>query len=104
MISFIVPLNKRKLDRLDGLFYNISNLYGYPNDSNYEFIVIEQEEKEPFKLGQNRNIGFKKAIGDIVVFLDVDIRLKNYLNFEEKLNNKKDNSLVCWELCSSSKI
>lgn len=97
MISFIVPLNKRKLDRLEGLFYNISNLYGYPNNLNYEFIIIEQDEEEPFKLGQDRNIGFKKSIGDIVIFLDVDIRLKKYLNFEEKLNNKEGKSLVCWE-------
>jgi hypothetical protein len=94
MISFIIPLNNRKLDRLAGLCYNISNFY--LNDS-YEIIIAEQDSKEPFKLGQMRNLGFKKSIGDIIVFLDVDIRFKEYIDFCSILKKIKNRPIVCWE-------
>ena len=97
MISFIIPLNERKLDRLDGLLYNIERYYGKPSENNYEVIIINQNINESFKLGQNRNVGFQKSIGDIIVFLDVDIRFKNKLNFEEILLKSKNRPVVCWE-------
>ena len=97
MISFIIPLNERKLNRLDGLLYNIEKYYGKPSKDNYEVIIINQDIKEPFKLGQNRNLGFKESIGDIIVFLDVDIRFKNKLSFKEILLNSKNRPVICWE-------
>jgi glycosyltransferase involved in cell wall biosynthesis len=97
MISFIIPINERKKDRLNGLFYNISKYYGGPSKDNYEIIVVEQDKNEPFKLGQNRNIGFKFSCGNIIVFLDVDIRLKNKLDFYKILEDSKNRSVICWE-------
>ena len=97
MISFIIPLNHRKLDRLNGLYRNISVYYGQPCKENYEIIIIEQNQNEPFKLGQNRNIGFKESVGDVVVFLDVDIRFKNKIDFINVLKNSKNRSVICWE-------
>jgi predicted glycosyltransferase involved in capsule biosynthesis len=97
MISFIIPLNERKLDRLPGLYYNISKYYDYPNKDNYEIIIIEQNKNEPFKLGQNRNIGFNKSNGSIIVFLDVDIRFKNYIDFDDMLKKSKNRPIICWK-------
>lgn len=97
MISFIIPCNKRKLDRLNGLLYNINKYYGEPSKDNYEIIIAEQDFKEKFKSGQLRNLGFKKTIGDIIVFLDIDIRFKKYYDFKEILYNNKDKTIICWE-------
>lgn len=97
MISFIVPINERKKDRLKGLFHNIYKYYGEPSKDNYEIIIIEQDKNEPFKLGQSRNIGFKFSSGSIIVFLDVDIRLKNKLDFYKILFDSKNKAVICWE-------
>lgn len=59
-------------------------------------IVAEQNMGEGFKLGQIRNLGFKKSIGDIIVFFDVDIRLPKKIDFASALLEKKL-PIVCWK-------
>lgn len=93
MISFIVPLNERKTDRLLGLVNNLSKIY---KDDLYEIIVVEQDIDEPFRLGQMRNLGFQKSKGDLIVFIDVDIRLKKRIDFSKEISLRR-RPLVCWE-------
>ena|SRR4030042_2655639 len=92
MISFIVPINHKKYDRLEGLIYNINLFY---NNSDFEIIIAEQDDNEGFKLGQMRNLGFVKSKGDIIVFIDVDIRFKESLDFKELLKNM-EMPFVAW--------
>jgi len=86
MISFITPINNRKIDRLEGLIYNIKTLY---LGLDFEIIVAEQNSKEGFKLGQMRNLGFKKSKGDVIVFIDIDLRFKERIDFEDILKTTK---------------
>ena len=92
MISFIVPISKRKIDRIDALLFNISKFY---RNDEHEVIIAELSDSEGFKLGQIRNLGFKKSSGDIVVFIDVDIRLKDKVDFKEELE-LHNVPVVCW--------
>jgi len=84
------------MDRLPGLVYNIKSLYGV---SGCEIIVAEQDSNEGFKLGQMRNLGFKKSKGDIIVFIDVDMRFKEKLDFK-KLLSQMGEPFVAWRLIS----
>lgn len=86
MISFIVPINQDRLYLLDGLVYNIRKCY---RGGQYEIIVAEQNNDEPFKLGQVRNIGFKKSSGRVIAIVDVDIRFIEKIDFEEMTSRMK---------------
>lgn len=72
-LSVIVPYRDRKV-ALDIL---IPNLIGYINKQleNYEIIVVEQGDNNPFNKGKLNNIGFKLKSNDstYVCFHDVDL-------------------------------
>lgn len=76
MISFILSYKKNRLHHLINFEPNIKTHY-----KDYEIIVCEQDDDEEFKRGQLLNLGFKKSSGDILVFLDVDIRFVEYVDF-----------------------
>jgi predicted glycosyltransferase involved in capsule biosynthesis len=65
--------------------------------SGCEIVVAEQNVKEGFKLGQMRNLGFKKSKGDIIVFIDVDMRFKEKMDFKTLLKDKKE-PFVAWRI------
>jgi glycosyltransferase involved in cell wall biosynthesis len=91
MISFITPIyGDRGISRIDDLIYNVSLYF-----KDYEHIFCVLDEKEPFKPGQLRNLGFKKSNGDIVAFLDVDMRFIGPINFEEAFMTQ-GTSFVSW--------
>jgi len=71
---------------LDGLIYNIRKCY---RGSQYEVVIVEQNNDEPFKLGQVRNIGFKKSSGNTIAIIDVDIRFIDKIDFEEMTGRMK---------------
>lgn len=93
MISFIIPVSQSRAFLLEGCIYAIKRAYA---PVPHEIIVIEQDEKEPFKLGQVRNIGFIKSSGDTIVFIDVDIRLIHPINFFDLLVFYKK-PFVAWD-------
>ena len=86
MISFIVPINQDRLYMLEGLTYNIRKCY---QGNEYEIVIVEQNNDEPFKLGQLRNIGFKKSSGNTIAIIDADIRFIEKIDFEEMINRMK---------------
>ena len=98
MYSFVIPLNRQRKDRLIGCIKNIKHVFGqYIND--YEIIVVEQQD-EPFKLGQLRNVGFSLCNFGITIFVDVDMRFCGpYIHFKHLLNKYKA-PLVCWQYIS----
>jgi glycosyltransferase involved in cell wall biosynthesis len=75
MISFVVPYHRNRVGNLKYLPSNFLNFYP---DS--EIIIAEQNDDKPFKRGQLCNLGFKESLGDIIVFIDVDIRFLNELD------------------------
>lgn len=89
-----MPINQNRLYLLDGLIYNIKCFY---RGCQYEIVVIEQHVDEPFKLGQVRNIGFQKSRGRCIVIIDVDIRFKEKIDFEEMTIRMK-RPFVPWSL------
>jgi hypothetical protein len=94
MISFIVPINIKRIDRLPGIEFNIKKFY-FKDD--YEIIVAEQDENEVFLPGQVRNLGFQQSKGDIIVFFDADARFKEYIDFKDILKNAKVEAHTCWQ-------
>lgn len=96
MISFIIPLSKNRSYLLSGCLYNLEKLY---ESIPYEILIIELDEHEPFKLGQVRNVGYKKSVGDIVVFIDVDIRIPNFIDFYGSL--KTMGPFIAWNMISN---
>lgn len=92
MISFVIPINERKMPNLPGAIYNISELY---NEA-FEIIISYQIDTKVFKLGPMRNLGFKQTTGDIVVFFDVDMRLPTKVNFRQYLDSLSD-PFLAWD-------
>ena len=83
MVSFITPLRNRE-DQIPGLIFNITKYY-----QDFEIILANQADNTSFKHGQLRNLGYNKSKGDIVIFIDVDVRLLHYIDFV-KLQNEQN--------------
>lgn len=92
LISFIVPLRNRE-QQVPGLIFNLSKFY-----KNCEIILANQGDNTLFKHGQLRNLGYKKSKGDIVVFIDVDVRLLEFIDFVE-LQNVHNQSMLMFGTC-----
>jgi glycosyltransferase involved in cell wall biosynthesis len=73
-ISFIVSYRDRK-KMLDGFLESIQTFY--PTS---QIIISEQCNSEPFLQGQLLNLGYKYSSGEIVVFMDVDLRFRGRLD------------------------
>lgn len=93
MLSFIIPFNSKRNDRLSNCIFNIQKFYV---KDEHEIIAVQQKAEEPFKLGQVRNIGFKKSSGDIIIFLDVDMRFPEKILFKKELETFKT-PFVAWK-------
>jgi glycosyltransferase involved in cell wall biosynthesis len=91
MVSFIIPYRSNRENHIKNLEANISKYY-----SDYEIIIAEQDDNEPFKRGQLLNLGFKKSSSDIVVFMDVDIRFVDFLDYE-KIMNENGRPFLPWD-------
>lgn len=87
MISFIIPLRDRE-SQVSGLIFNISKYY-----QDYEIILANQADNTTFKHGQLRNLGYKKSKGEIVVFIDVDVRFLSFIDFVS-LQSEHNHSLL----------
>lgn len=85
MLSFLIVFNKNRNYLVQGALNNIKKYY----NEKKEIILAELDENEVFRLGQMRNLAFKKSIGDILIFLDVDIRFKNKIDFIETCKTVK---------------
>lgn len=91
MISFVVPYKSNRAEHLEYFETNIMTHY-----SSYEVVIAEQADDHPFKRGQLLNLGFKKSAGDIVVFLDVDIRFIEPLDFAS-LSKRAKKPFLPWD-------
>jgi len=78
-LSFLIVFNKSRNNLVKGIINNVGSFF----NERKEIILAEQNNEEVFRLGQMRNLAFKKSSGDILVFLDVDMRFKNKINFKE---------------------
>lgn len=76
MLSFIVPFRGRDT-QIKGLIKSIREYY-----TNYEIIISCQADNEIFKHGQLRNLGYRVSKGDMVIFIDVDVRFLKFIDFE----------------------
>jgi len=91
MFSFIVPYRKNRAEHLKNFGCNIASHY-----KNCEVIIAEQDDDNPFKRGQLLNLGFKKSSGEIVIFLDVDIRFVEFLDFN-RLMKESGKPFLPWD-------
>ena len=80
MISFIVPYHKNREEHFKYFLVNVFSFY-----PTCEIIIAEQDDDLPFKRGQLLNLGFKQSKGNFIVFIDIDIRFLERINFEQDL-------------------
>ncbi|MHC4325332.1 MAG: glycosyltransferase family protein [Planctomycetota bacterium] len=95
-LSFIIPVRDRE-NQIPGLIFNIQKYY--PDG---EIIFAHQADKKVFNLGQLRNLGYKKSSGSIVIFMDVDVRLLSYADFEG-MQEEHQHSLLMFNLSQEIK-
>ena len=101
MISFIVPIDKRRLHQLSGFTSNIERICKKYNEK-YEIIVAKQKGNQPFMRGQLMNLGFKESKGDLIVCIDVDIRLPTNIDFYNIMSVCK-NPYLPWDTVTQVK-
>lgn len=70
-LSIIIPYRDRQ-KALDSIIPSLHKYVSKQVDE-YEILVIEQGDKEPFNKGTMNNIGFSLCSGDYVCFHDVDL-------------------------------
>jgi len=80
-VTFIVALRGRE-GYIPGFIENVSNIY---ND--YKIIFVIQNDDLPFNKTALYNLVFKYCKTEILVFCDVDIRMKNAIDFIKLFNN-----------------
>jgi GT2 family glycosyltransferase len=70
-LSIVIPYR----DRGNALKNIVPSLQNYVSKqvSDFEIIIMEQDNKDPFNKGLLNNIGFTKCTGDYVCFHDVDL-------------------------------
>jgi glycosyltransferase involved in cell wall biosynthesis len=90
-LSFITPIRNRN-EQIPGLIHNLNFYY-----KECEIIFAHQSDNKAFKHGQLRNLGFKKSTGRIVVFIDVDVRLFDFVDFVE-LQKEYNYSLLMFDI------
>jgi predicted glycosyltransferase involved in capsule biosynthesis len=79
-LSFLVTYRDRK-PMLDGFLKSILGFY-----PTAEVVVVEQRNDKPFLQGQLLNLAFQRSHRDIVVLMDVDIRLREFVDFPACMN------------------
>jgi hypothetical protein len=94
LISIITPLTSGRESRIDGMVYNIRTFF---KDVDIEIIFAEQEEGEAFKPGQLRNLGYRHSNGDVLVFFDIDMRLKNEIYLDNNYILNRHGSFISWK-------
>lgn len=80
IVSFVVPLRERQ-SQVDGCIETVRG-----NTSKFELILCHQADRMLFKRGQLCNLGYKESKGEIVVFLDVDMRFIERIDFRALMN------------------
>jgi hypothetical protein len=80
-ISFITAMSKGRESQVEGFIYTLSSRY-----ENYEVIIANQVDEGLVRIGQLRNLGYKKSVGELVVFIDIDIRLLEYIDFVKAMD------------------
>ena len=75
-ISFIT-ISRDRNSQEAGFIHTIQSNY-----SDCEIIIAAQQEEGLFKHGQLRNLGYKKSQAPLVVFMDIDVRFLDKLDFE----------------------
>jgi hypothetical protein len=70
-LSVVIPYRDRE-NALKNIVPSLQN-YLSKQVEDFEIIIIEQDNKEPFNKGLLNNIGFSKSTGDYVCFHDVDL-------------------------------
>lgn len=73
-INFLVSYRDRE-EVLSGFVKSVQKFYPLS-----KIIIAEQCDDKPFLQGQLLNLCFQNSVGDILVFMDVDIRFKEKLN------------------------
>lgn len=76
MLSILCTHRDRD-DKIEDFIYHYSSFY-----PEAEILMLHQADRTKFKKGQLYNIGFSYSKNDIVVFVDIDIRLQHIIDFE----------------------
>jgi len=63
-LSFLIVFNKSRNNLVKGIINNVGSFF----NERKEIILAEQNNEEVFRLGQMRNLAFKKSSGDISKF------------------------------------
>jgi len=83
MLSFIVTYRDRKDELKD--YIHFLRLF-YPDS---EIVVSEQRNDKPFMQGQLINLAFRYSHGDIVIFMDLDLRFIKFVDFTYHMDSLK---------------
>lgn len=94
LVSIITPLTVGRESRIDGMVHNVKTFF---KGVDIEIIFAEQEEGEAFKPGQLRNLGYNHSNGDVVVFFDIDMRLKDYIYLDNNFLLSNRGSFISWK-------
>jgi len=84
MALTILCTHRGRDDKVNDFIYHYQ-LY-YPQA---EIILLHQADNSPFKKGQLYNIGFSLSKGDVIAFVDIDIRLQHFIDLEGTMLEKK---------------